>query len=610
MLLIAFMAMFSVTSVIGQYHVNPFLSQKYKFNSNTSTDEIFGKFVKNRRVANFVNPTISSFEDGCDPANLRIERFAYGISQAQRVQFCEAFQKISNELNSTDWSPKLRGELEKIWSVFINENVKIRPMKRGVSKRIVLAAEPFTHGGSNFGFNASIYIRPKYINANSFFLLAMHELRHVYDFHELWMTSASLPEAEMEKRGFRIMGRIAKETPKKEKLKRLPKVWKDSWRKYEDRKVASKMESTIEKFMRKSRFYKQRLRNPNRYMVSFVNRRRAFENSQQAGIVTKPSTPAGNRVAGNTKGQTVGWDLDMPPRLVRRKPKNRNTELAKENITAFSSKNQAGRLPDPIKIAPPKKQNEANKYLDSKSPKKAVGKMTPKALLTAAFENEKALYYKFDKFSYDQSLQLQCWKKRKVTESFKRSRSVTRSSNGTPFFHDEKISNVTLKGRADFPSCLIDFVAIDSDATETFWSAAYLDEMPTKFAYFTKLNGINVARYTVYKPAMEKFKQIAAKYPNIKPFRVFVGTIFVSVEDGQIVKFWGSSFPQSDTTGTDSGKNLANYNTTAVRQKLANGVWVTTTVSTVAVSTKHGKAKPFSYLVNFNNYRAIDEDDK
>ncbi|NNE98081.1 MAG: hypothetical protein HKN25_03570 [Pyrinomonadaceae bacterium] len=607
---IAILTVFSAANVAAQYHVNPYLSQKYNFNSEVLTNKYFDALEKKNRVVKFVNPTIARFENGCDPANLKSERFVYGTPSAQKVQFCNAFQKVSNELNRTNWSPQLRAELEEIWKVFLNENVKIRPMKRGISKRIVLAAEPFTHGGSNFDFNASVYIRPKHIRSKSFFLLAMHELRHVYDFHRLWRTSSALPEAELEKRGFRIMGRIARETKKKEKLKRLPKVWKDSWRKYEQSVITGKMERTIEKFMRKSRFYKQRLRNPARYMVSFVNRRRAYENSQMASIPNGNVTARANRPATNTEGQVVDWDLDMPPRLVRRKPRKKRTEPAKENVAVLSAKQQAGRLPDPVKVDPPKTVAEPKQPSKPVGLKRAANKKNSRDLLAAAADNEKYLYYKSGNLAYEQDLQLQCWKKKKVTESYKRTRSIQRGPQGVPTYSDVKSTNIPLNGKTKFPSCLIDFDSIDSDATETFWSAAYLDEMPVKFEYFTKLNGIDVARYTVYKPAAALFKRLEAKYSEMSPFRVFVGTIFISVDDSQIIKFWGSSFPQSKTTGTDSRKNLANYNTTAVRQKLPSGIWMTTTVSTVAVSTKHGKAKPFSYLVKFNNYRSIDEDNK
>lgn len=607
-LAIAIFAVLSAANVAGQYYVNPFLTQNYEFNNDLLTKELFSTLAVNNRVATFANPTISKFENGCKPNNLNGERFAYGISRAQQVQFCEAFQMVSEELNQTNWSPKLRAELEEIWEVFINENVKIRPMKRGISKRIVLAAEPFTENRSGFDFNASVYIRPEHIQNRSFFLLAMHELRHVYDFHRLWLTSSSLPEAELEKRGFRIMGKIAKETSKKEKLKRLPKVWKDSWGKYEQNVIASKMESTIEKFMRKSSFYKQRLSNPGRYMVSFVNRRRAFENSQQAVLVNKANIPARNTGTTNTNARVLEWDLDVPPRLVRTKPKTTRSEPAKETLAISNAKPQAGRLPDSVKLESPKNETIEKIGANALALKKAVNPKDSDELLDTAVENEKILYYKFSKFGYDQDLKLQCWKNQKVSENFQRLRSINRGETGRPTFQNIKTSSTPYIANYQFPSCLINFESIDSDATETFWSAAYLEEMPIKFNYFTKLNGIDVARYTVYKPARAKFDQIAAKYPNIKPFRVFVGTIFVSVEDSQIIKFWGSSYPQSETTGTKAGDNLANYNTTAVRQKLLSGVWVTTTVSTVAVSTKHGKAKPFSYLVKFENYHAIDED--
>jgi hypothetical protein len=127
--------------------------------------------------------------------------------------------------------------------------------------------------------------------------------------------------------------------------------------------------------------------------------------------------------------------------------------------------------------------------------------------------------------------------------------------------------------------------------------------MPVKFNYYTVLDGIPVARYTVLEPTPENFKRIAAQYPNVKPFRAFVGTIFVSVKDSQIIKFWGTSFPVSGATGSKSSKLIGSYCATAIRQKLDSGIWVTMLLNTVAVTGENDKMKPFSYVVRYQNYR-------
>lgn len=84
---------------------------------------------------------------------------------------------------------------------------------------------------------------------------------------------------------------------------------------------------------------------------------------------------------------------------------------------------------------------------------------------------------------------------------------------------------------------------------------------------------------------------------------MFVGTIFVSVEDSQIIKFWGTSFPESEATGYKSAKTFGSYCATAIRQKLTSGIWVTNLLNTVAVTYEKNKLKPFSYVVKYSNYR-------
>ena len=595
--------LFSVSNTFGQ-NIESFIpSLSNELRPIRSFDSTTKGLIPKARVK-FSNPAVKKFEDGCTQANLNRNRFAGGISESQRLSFCQAFQTVSNELNNTSWSPKLQSELQEIWQVFMNENVKIRPMRRGIPRQIALAAEPFTRGGGGYGFNASVYIRPKFADKKVFFLLAMHELRHIYDFYKLWETSSALPEGELEKRGFRIMGRIARETKEKEKFKRLPKLWKDSWAMQAQSKIDSRMEKTIEKFMKRSSFYKQRLKHPNRFMISFVGRRRAYDQSQMASN-REPKTRRSGKALNNSSAAVAVADRKFtPPKLVRKKtPAKIDTTAKSNNIASLKVSKNSIRLPDPIMTKPLKASVESAKLRAPFVVTKARNRKSSEDLLSAAISNERSLYRKMDKFLYDEDFQLQCWKKQKIADRYSRKRTVGRTVQGKPVFQNEAILRVFKKKKAHQPSCLINFDAIDSDATETFWSAGYLKDMPIKFDYFTMLNGEKVARYTVYKPAKKKFEQIAAKYPHIKSFRVFVGSIFVSVKDSQIVKFWGSSFPERDTTGNRTNKTLANYNATATRQRLESGIWVTTALDTVAIAKKRGKMKPFRYSVKYKNYR-------
>ncbi len=606
-LLLGLTLLFSTSNILGQ-DIESFLpSQPTTFLSNTFVDiEPSGLSSSNTSVKKFSNPTLKSFEDGCVVSNLDRERFAGEIPAEQRILFCNAFQMVSDELNNTNWSPKLRDELQKIWQVFLNENVKIRPMRKGIPRQIALAAEPFTRGGG-YDFSASVYIRPQYADQKVFFLLAMHELRHIYDFYTLWETGSALPEAELEKRGFRIMGRIARETTDREKFSRLPKVWNDSWAMYEQAKIDSNMEQTIEKFMKKSSFYKARLQQPNRYVISFRGRRNVPDQSQMASANNQQSTAKKGAALENLKNEKPAvakdWrEFEAPPKLVRREPK---LEALPNDSVAVTSKSidLSGSLPKPIETKLSQKGLEPVSIKGAFAIAKAKDPKKSEDLLSAAYSNEKLLYYKMNEFKYDEDFELQCWKKEKVTDRYLRKRTVSRTAEGKAVSENEKINKLFRKANAEMPDCIVTLDAVTADASETFWSASYLEDMPVKFDYFTTLNGEDVARYTVYKPAQPVFDAIAKKYPHISNFRVFVGTIFVSVNDSQIIKFWGSSFPEEDTTGNKTEKTLANYNSTAIRKRLESGIWVTTEVNTVAVAKKKGKMKPFRYAVKYDNYR-------
>ncbi len=615
-LLLGLTLLFSTSSILGQ-NIKSFLpSQPTTFLSNLFVEiESPGLSSLSASAIKFSNPTLKGFENGCVLSNLDRERFAGEIPADQRILFCNAFQMVSDELNSTNWSPELRDELQKIWQVFLNENVKIRPMRKGIPRQIALAAEPFTRGGGH-DFSASVYIRPQYADQKVFFLLAMHELRHIYDFYTLWETGSALPEAELEKRGFRIMGRIARETDEREKFRRLPKVWNDSWARYEQTKIDSNMEQTIEKFMKRSSFYKARLQQPSRYVISFQGRRNVRDQSQMASVNKQRSTAKKGAALENLKNQKPAvannWrEFEAPPKLVRREPKPEAISMDSVAVSPnaiskpIDSKkiDLSGSLPKPIETKLSQKGLEPVSIKASFETAKAKDPKSSENLLSAALSNEKLLYYKMNEFKYDEDFELQCWKKQKVTDRYSRKRTVSRTSEGKAFFENENISKLFRKANAAMPDCILNLDAVSADASETFWSASYLEDMPVKFDYFTTLNGEEVARYTVYKPAQPVFDAIARKYPHISNFRVFVGTIFVSVKESQIIKFWGSTFPDEATTGNKSQKTLANYNSTAIRKRLESGIWVTTEVNTVAVAEKKGKMKPFRYAVKYDNYR-------
>ena len=378
----------------------------------------------------------------------------------------------------------------------------------------------------------------------------MHELRHIFDFYTLWKNKTNITEAELEKRAFRIVGKINRESPDDNKFSRLPTFWEDDWKHLSENEIDRKREGKIERFMENSGSYKHSMAAPEKYSVGYLS----------------------------------------------------NQPLPEKEFTYAAKENDGEKLPRRLQIYQteavlPQQIKEVSFTME-----KALNPKNPDELLRAALVNEKNLYQKMDNFVYDQKLELQCWKKQKVTENYELTRSISRTQNGKALFQDKMMFLSSLYSPHP-PSCVSDFDTIISDATETFWAAPYLNRMQIKFNYFTVIDGVPVARYTVFEPTIENFNQIAARYPNIKPFRVFVGTIFVSVEDSQIIRFWGTSVPASKAADSSFPKTYGSYCATAIRRKLANGIWVTTLLNTVAVTNEKDRMKPFSYVVKYQNYR-------
>lgn len=514
--------------------------------SGQKNEFINSSFIGNSTT--FQNPLLSDAYKSCRPENLDATKFEAQISTSQRMLFCEAFQEISLSLDS-NWSPALKSELRQIWQVFTSENVKIRLLGKNVSSNVRAMAESFTETTTDRKFTASLYLRPERVKDKSFLPIMMHELRHIFDFYTLWKNKTSITEAELEKRAFRIIGKINQELPAGDRFSKVPTFWDDDWKHLTPGEINGKREEKIEKFMRDSAGYKHLLSNPRKYLVGYTS---------NSSIMREESNP---------------------------------------NV-----KNSGEKLPQRLKIRQTRVEIPQQVKEVSFKTEKPKSSKNPDELLRAALLNEKNLYNRMDNFVYDQKLQLQCWKNQKVTENYELNSSITRTLEGDTLF-DRVINSTVSPNSAVLPSCILDIETIKSDATNTFWAAPYLDQMRVKFNYFTVIDGIPVARFTVYEPTIDKFNQIAARYPNIKTFRTFVGTIFVSVEDAQIIKFWGTSFPVAKATGYKSQRVFGSYCATAVRQKLASGIWVTTLLNTVAVTDEKNKMKPFSYVVKYQNYR-------
>lgn len=509
-------------------------------------------------ASNFANPVLKSTGAGCESAdNLRAERFAADLSEKERVKFCRAIEKITNKLNATAWSPALAAELDGVWQVFSTEAITLRSMPKGTSSRLTAMAQAFPDGGSANKFAASVFLRPKKSDDAAFFQILLHELRHVFDFYRTWKSKTSLNSIEIEQRGFLLMSKISEETPEKERLSGVPKIWKESWRAKPAAEIAAKREAAIDKYLRGSKFY----------------RSYAQDAAKQSLDFSYLKTYAGaNQFGGGSYGKRDGERL--PNRLS---------------------------LPEINAMLP---QNLREATFNLEKPKNA---RDPKEILRVAVANEKKLYYGMSNFVYDQKLAFQCWQKGKVAASFLENNTVARTENGSAL-----LKPTAAQPLANASRCTLDSRSLKTDFTETFWASPALDKMPVNFVGFVQVDGKTLARYTVLQPDAKLFEKLTAEYANIKPFRVFVGTIYVSPEDGQIVRFWGTSFPEEQVTGSNSQKVWGSYSVTALRQKLDidGGLWVTVYVGTAAMANVGGNSRPFSYTVKFENYRQSTSDVK
>lgn len=503
----------------------------------------------------FANPILSNGENGCAENNLRAERFDGEINARERVKLCRAIDKITNKLNATAWSPALHDELKNLWNVFAGEAVTFRTMRKDVPSRLLAMAEAFPSETSNTKFDACVYVRPEKSESEAFFQILLHELRHVADFHETWKNKTAIESLELERRAFLLMSKITEETPEKEKLSGVPKFWKEKWRKRSAEEIAVKRAAAIEKYLRKNNYYRNLNLGENKQALDFSYLKDTAKIKENE----------------NKKNEKTIDGLPERPSLPQ------------------------------IVSALPQNVHETNFDLEKpKNPRDSA------EILRVAIANEKRLYYGMNNFVYDQKLAFQCWRKGKISAEFAENNTIARTGDGGVLYQ-----NAAYKSGGASP-CALDSKNLKTDFTETFWASPALEKMPIRFVGFVEEAGKTLARYTVYQPDARLFAELENEFPNIKPFRVFVGTIFISPEDGQIVKFWGTSFPEETVTGKNQQKVWGSYSVTALRQKLNidAGLWVTVFVGTSAVANVSGNSRPFSYTVKFENYRQSTSDVK
>ncbi len=507
-----------------------------------------GATVNRPATNNFTNPLIKTSVAGCAADNLREGRFAADLPLVERVKLCQALSTVTYKLNETAWSPALAAELKSVWQVFSTEAVTLRLMPPGTSSRMLAMAEPFPAGSTGAGFASAVYVRSEKSGDESFFQILLHELRHVLDFYETWKNKTALSSMEIERRAYSLMGKITGETPERERFSGVPKFWKESWRSLSDEEISAKREAAIQKYLRGKKLYRELAQDPMRRTLDYS--------------ALKTASKSDNRQLKSAYDKKDG-----------------------ERLPYHNA------LPLTASVLP---QNVRETGFNLEKPKNP---RDSKEILRVALSNEKKLYYGMSNFVYDQKLAFQCLKEGKVSGSFAESATVTRTDDGN-----------ALVNMASAPAalpCILNYADLKTDFTDTFWASPALDKMPIYFSGFNEIDGKTLAVYTVLQPDAKLFNQLANEFPQIKPFRVIVGTIYVSPEDGQIVRFAGTSFPEENVTGDYARRVRCTYWVKAVRQKLniENGLWVTIHVGTVAVANVQGKIHPFNYTVKFENYR-------
>lgn len=505
----------------------------------------------------FSNPLLKSAGGGCTPDNLRNERFAADLLPAEREKLCAAVGGVAARLQSRTWSPELTRELAEIWRVLTVEAINLRRMPKDLSSQILAMATPFPDRTDARIFTAAVYVRLERIDSPSFFPILMHELRHVRDFHDVWHARTTVDSLELERRACLLVGKLIQEMPEKESFAGTAKFWKESWRRYSPAEISMKREAAIRKYLRGRKLYRELAIDPVRRRLDF-----SYLNANRQSAEPERGT---DRIAGKKDGV----------RLPLQKP-----------------------LPVHDTVLP---QNVQTTTLNLRKP---VNLRDVSEILRVALDNEKKLYYGMSNFVYDQKLAFQCLKAGKVSASFADNHLVARNDRGEALF-------AANNAPATLP-CILNYSDLETDFTDTFWASPALEKMPIYSNGFQNIDGQNLAVYTVLKPSERVFNEMANEYPQIRPFRIPVGTIYVSPEDGQIVRFAGTSYPETTVTGDYARTVHCTYNTKAVRQKLniENGLWVTVQVGTVAVANVKGKFHAFNYTVNFENYRQSETDVK
>lgn len=204
----------------------------------------------------FSNPLLINSNLTCVTTNIDSKRFSPDLDKSRIVEICDGVQDIVARLNTNLWSKDLKLELEKIWKSYTERDVFFSPMPPNIDSSIFAVAHSFPPGKRRDVFSATIYLKNGVENKEFFYHVVFHELRHVHDFNEIWISGLDISTFELERRAFRLMSRVDEETPKERRFSKTPELWREDWAKLDHESREEKRTGEIAKFLSKSKHYK------------------------------------------------------------------------------------------------------------------------------------------------------------------------------------------------------------------------------------------------------------------------------------------------------------------------------------------------------------------
>lgn len=204
----------------------------------------------------FSNPLIHIQTLGCNENNLDSNRFSAAMDVKKQVVLCQSVAQVAERLNQGKWSGQLDVELAEIWQTFSTQDVFFAELPDGTDSGVLALTESFPPGKMRNVFSASIRLKNGIEDKKWFYHVLLHELRHVFDFNELFIADTDLPTVELERRAFCLMSLLDEQTPEAIRFSKVPQLWKDQWKQLPPNIRQYKRNEAIAKFLKKSDFYK------------------------------------------------------------------------------------------------------------------------------------------------------------------------------------------------------------------------------------------------------------------------------------------------------------------------------------------------------------------